>query len=41
MKSINERENTTFIFSTHDKRVMGYAHRVVYLEDGRIKEAGQ
>jgi putative ABC transport system ATP-binding protein len=39
MKAINETEGTTFIFSTHDTRVMGYAHRVVRLEDGRVVEA--
>jgi len=39
MKSINESENTSFIFSTHDARVMSYAHRVISLEDGKIVEA--
>jgi putative ABC transport system ATP-binding protein len=38
MKSINESEKTSFIFSTHDARVMKYAHRVIALEDGRIVE---
>jgi putative ABC transport system ATP-binding protein len=38
MKSINEKEQTTFIFSTHDAKVMKYAHRLVKLEDGRIVE---
>ena len=28
---------TTFIFSTHDPRVMGRAHRVLRLADGRIE----
>jgi len=36
MLEINRREGTTFIFSTHDPRVMSQAHRVVRLADGRI-----
>jgi len=36
MKSINESEGTTFIFSTHDARVMKHADRVIYLEDGQV-----
>ena len=41
MKSINESQGTTFIFSTHDARVMGYAHRVIQLEDGRVVEGAK
>ncbi len=36
MKELNERDGTTFIFSTHDARVMGHANAVVRLEDGKI-----
>ena len=36
MKQINEQEKTTFIFSTHDARVIEMAHRVVKIGDGRI-----
>jgi putative ABC transport system ATP-binding protein len=36
MLEINRRDQTTFIFSTHDPRVMEKAHRVVRLADGRI-----
>jgi len=36
MKKLNEDEKTTFLFSTHDPRVMERATRVVTLEDGRI-----
>ena len=36
MLEINRRDGTTFIFSTHDPRVMGHAHRVVRLADGRL-----
>ncbi len=38
MKELNKKDQTTFIFSTHDPRVMQYAKRVVYLEDGRISD---
>jgi len=34
MKSMNEKQKTTFIFSTHDKNVTRYAKRVVHLIDG-------
>jgi putative ABC transport system ATP-binding protein len=37
MEEMNRREGTTFIFSTHDPRVMGRAHRVLRLEDGRFE----
>jgi putative ABC transport system ATP-binding protein len=36
MLEINRGQRTTFIFSTHDPRVMAHAHRVVRLEDGRL-----
>jgi putative ABC transport system ATP-binding protein len=36
MLEINRRQLTTFIFSTHDPRVMAHAHRVVQLQDGRL-----
>ncbi|MGO9828611.1 MAG: ABC transporter ATP-binding protein [Myxococcaceae bacterium] len=36
MKELNERDGTTFIFSTHDARVMNHANAVVRLEDGKI-----
>jgi len=38
MRTINETEGTTFIFSTHDARVMAHAHRVIRLRDGRVDE---
>lgn len=37
MHNINRSEGTTFIFSTHDPKIMQQAHRVIYLEDGLIK----
>lgn len=36
MKDINRQLGTTFIFSTHDRRVMGMADRMVRIEDGRL-----
>ena len=36
MKEINGNFKTTFIFSTHDPRVMAMADRVVYIEDGQL-----
>ncbi|MBN2892026.1 MAG: ABC transporter ATP-binding protein [Bacteroidales bacterium] len=36
MRQLNEKEGTTFVFSTHDKRVIDQAKRVVTLEDGKI-----
>lgn len=38
MKELNHQEGTTFIFSTHDRRVMEMADRVIELADGRITE---
>ncbi len=38
MKQLNHEEGMTFIFSTHDRRVMEMADRVVELADGRITE---
>lgn len=38
MRELNHQEGTTFIFSTHDRRVMELADRVVELADGRITE---
>ena len=40
MKEINRRSKTTFIFSTHDRRVMAMADRLVKIEDGRISMLG-
>lgn len=36
MLNLNEEQNVTFIFSTHDPRVIKRARRVVMLEDGQI-----
>ena len=36
MEELNKKENITFVFSTHDQRVVNKARRVVTLEDGKI-----
>ena len=36
MSKLNENEKITFIFSTHDQRVIDRARRVITLEDGKI-----
>ena len=38
MKRLNRENNTTFIFSTHDDRVMAQARRIIRLVDGRISD---
>jgi putative ABC transport system ATP-binding protein len=36
MEKLNKEENITFIFSTHDPRIMAKARRIITLEDGKI-----
>jgi putative ABC transport system ATP-binding protein len=36
MKDINERDGTTFVFSTHDPKVMALADRIIGISDGKI-----
>ncbi|MEQ8582567.1 MAG: ABC transporter ATP-binding protein [Marinoscillum sp.] len=38
MKDLNNELRTTFIFSTHDEKVMSYLDRMIHLEDGRIDQ---
>jgi len=38
MKSLNKELNTTFLFSTHDEKVMKYLDRIVHLEDGKMAQ---
>ncbi len=38
MRTLNEEQQTTFIFSTHDHNVMDHAKRLITLVDGRIGE---
>jgi len=38
MGKLNKEENITFIFSTHDIRVMNKAKRIITIEDGKVIE---
>ena len=38
MQKLNKETGVTFVFATHDPRVIGYARRVVTLEDGLIQK---
>lgn len=36
MQKLNEELKTTFIFATHDEKVMKYLKRIIHLLDGRV-----
>jgi len=36
MRTLNQEQGITFLFSTHDPRIMDAAKRVIRMEDGRI-----
>lgn len=36
MKSLNKNLKTTFIFATHDEKVVSYLNRIISLEDGKV-----
>ncbi len=36
MEELNKKEKITFIFSTHDQRVVKKARRIITLEDGKV-----
>lgn len=36
MRELNEKDETTFIFSTHDQRLLDRVKRLVRIEDGKI-----
>lgn len=38
MEELNKREQATFIFSTHDQRIIERARKIVYLHDGEIEK---
>jgi putative ABC transport system ATP-binding protein len=38
MRELNRSQGTTFLFSTHDRMVMEYARRLIYLRDGRVEK---
>lgn len=41
MKLINGELRTTFIFSTHDQKVMEHADRIIRVADGRLVHSGR
>jgi putative ABC transport system ATP-binding protein len=41
MYKMNKELGTTFIFSTHDPMVMGYARRLIEIRDGRVSKDEQ
>jgi len=36
MKKLNNEYNTSFIFATHDEKIMGYLNRIIHIEDGKV-----
>ncbi|MFT5021275.1 MAG: putative ABC transport system ATP-binding protein, partial [Polaribacter sp.] len=36
MANLNKKEDITFLFSTHDQRVIDRARRIITLEDGKV-----
>ncbi len=41
MKELNQQQGVTFLFSTHDHRVMELAGRIVQVQDGRVVDDGK
>jgi len=40
LRELNERNSTTFVFSTHDQRLLDQVRRLIRLEDGTIVDGG-
>jgi putative ABC transport system ATP-binding protein len=38
MENINQTQGTTFVFSTHDTRIIGRSKRIIRLQDGKVQE---
>jgi len=36
LSKLNSEISTSFIFATHDEKIMGYLRRIIHLEDGKI-----
>lgn len=36
MEALNREFKTTFLFATHDEKVIGYLHRKIFLNDGKV-----
>jgi putative ABC transport system ATP-binding protein len=41
MRELNEKDKTTFIFSTHDQRLLDQVERLIRLEDGKVLNGGK
>lgn len=41
MQKLNQKEETTFVFSTHDQRLINNVRRLIRLEDGNIINGGK
>jgi len=37
MEDMNKKSGTTFVFSTHDPKVMEHARRLIRIRDGQIE----
>ena len=38
MQQLNKELKTSFIFATHDEKIMGYLNRIIHIEDGQISK---
>lgn len=38
MRRLNQELGTSFLFSTHDEKVMAYLERIIHLRDGEIEK---
>ncbi len=38
MKEMNRKDGTTFIFSTHDSKVMSHANAIIRIKDGKVQD---
>lgn len=39
MRELNRKNRTTFIFSTHDEKLMTHVNRIIRMKDGKLVEA--
>ena len=38
MRQLNEDQGMTFVFSTHDQKIMDRAKRLIHLHDGKVEQ---
>jgi putative ABC transport system ATP-binding protein len=36
LSKLNTEMSTSFVFATHDEKIMSYLKRIIHLEDGKI-----